>query len=217
LSVTAANRPAVAPPGDSTPERFKPPSWRNARFLVGAALLLVSALIGAVLLSTPDKHPMWTAKHDLPAGALIRSSDVVAVAVSVPAGYIPASTSIVGKRVRRPIGAGELVPVDALGSAVVGDLRSIAVPIEDQHSPPTLAAGSYVDVWVTPRNVAGGLGVPFLALAAVPVASVTRDSMGGATAAGTVVLEVKPPQARDLISGLRRGVIDLVRVPGLSP
>jgi hypothetical protein len=170
-----------------------------------------------MLLSTPDKHPMWTATHDLPTGALIRASDVVAVAVSVPAGYISASTSIVGKRVSRPIGAGELVPVDALGPAVVGDLRSIAVPVEDQHSPPTLAAGSYVDVWVTPRNVAGGLGVPFLALAAVPVASVTRDAMGGATAAGTVVLEVKPAQARDLISGLRRGVIDLVRVPGNSP
>jgi hypothetical protein len=217
LSVAAVNRPATSPPGDSSPARFTPPSWRNARFLVGAALLLVSAVVGALLLSTPDKHPMWTAVHDLPAGALIRASDVVAVAVNVPNGYIPASTSIVGKRVSRPVGAGELVPVDALGPAVVGDLRSIAVPIEDQHSPPTLAAGSYVDVWVTPRNVAGGLGVPFLALAAVPVASVTRDAMGGATAAGTVVLEVKPPQARDLISGLRRGVIDLVRVPGISP
>jgi hypothetical protein len=177
-------------------------------------LVVISTIVGALLLSTPDKHLMWSVTHDLPAGAILRASDVVAVSVAVPVGYVSATTPIVGKRVSRPIGVGELVPTSALGPVVVGDLRSIAVPIEDQHSPPTLTAGSYVDVWVTPRNVAGGLGTPFLALAAVPVASVTRDSMGGATAAGTVVLEVKPSQASDLISGLRRGVIDLVRVPG---
>ena len=216
LSTSTPTRPTPIATAPQDSSRFNAPSWRNPRFLIGAGLVLAATLIGALLLRTPSTTPMWAAAHDLPVGAIIRTSDLVVVKVNVPSSYVPTSTAIVGKHLTRHVGAGELVPKSALGTAVVGDMRSIAVPIEDQHSPPSLVAGNYVDVWVTPRAIGGTLGIPYLSLAAVPVASVTRDSMGGAAAGGTVVLDVKPSQALDLISGLRRGVIDLVRVPGNS-
>jgi len=196
--------------------RFRAPTWRNGRFLAGAALLVACTLVGAVLLATPPTTKVWATTHDLPAGAVLRSADLAALSVSVPPGYALASQPIVGQRLRRSLGAHELVPAASLGATVAGDFRSIALPIEADHSPPSLVAGNYVDVWVTPRDVTGAFGVPFLALAAAPVSSVTRDSMSGPTGAATVVLDVKPSQARTLIDGLRTGVIDLVRVPGAS-
>lgn len=213
---TAPSRPAPIATSEGS-GRFQSPTWRDPRFLIGAALLLVSTVVGAFLLRGPALTPTWSAAHDLPAGAIVRASDVVAVKVHVPAGsYAPAATPIVGQKLNRPVAAGELIPRAALGKIVVGDMRSIAVPVEDQHSPPSLVAGNYVDVWVTPRGIGGTLGDPYLALTAVPVASVNRDAMGGVAAGGTIVLDVKPSQAELLISGLRRGVIDLVRVPGTS-
>ena len=213
--VRTASAPEV---GAVTPAMTSPkrrPRWFNARVVAGVAIIAISTLVGAVMFAAPVKTPVWVAARTLPAGAVLRAVDVYALPVSVPAGYAPSATAIVGKRLTRPIGVGELVPTSALGPAVYGDFRSIALPVEAEHSPPSLSVGHYVDIWVTPRDAAGTLGMPFLALAAVPVSAVNRDTAGDATSAATVVVDVKPDQARTLVTGLRRGVIDLVRVPGV--
>ena len=129
------------------------------------------------------------------------------------------STDLVGRKVTRPIGAGELIPVSAVAETAPnasGDRRLITVPVEPMHSPIDLAHGDRVDVYVSPRDQGGAAGASQLVLGGALVSEVNADA-DSATGEIAVVLDVEATHGAQLVAAGRSGVIDLVRVPVTSP
>ncbi len=190
-------------------------AWKQPKFLVGAALVVVSVVVGATLVGSADQRVLvWSAARDLAPGTVLTSDDLIATPVQseLVDRYIGTnSEDLVGRSLGRPIGANELVPVSAIGTGR-GNTRLITVPVEPIHAPTDLAHGDLVDVYVSPRDAAMTGGVSRLALAGVSVAQVEPD-VDSATGEIAVVLEVGADQTAEVVGASRGGVLDLVRVP----
>lgn len=222
-------------PASPSASRLAVPRWLDGRLVLGVLLVLVSVVVGARVLSTADRSTMvYAAATDLSAGGVLAEGDLRPVRVRLfdsAAAYIGVTgdQSPVGFVLRRAIGEGELLPVEALlvpGEDV--DFRLVTVPVEVGHVPPALARHAQVDVWVTPdtrTRVAGAAepaAVPAgvllrgaqLVLQAVTVLEVRHDG-GGFSGSTTipVVLQVRPGEVAALVSAMSLGRIDLVRVP----
>lgn len=122
----------------------------------------------------------------------------------------------VGYVVRRAVGAGELLPVGALGRP--GDAavpREVTVPTTTGHLPPDLKARDRVDV--TPSDKAGVVGAPRLVLEGLVVARTTATGgLGSGSQERPVVLTVPPDDVLPLVAAMGQGRLDLVRVPPAS-
>lgn len=220
-------------PASPSASRLAAPRWLDGRLVLGVLLVLVSVVVGARVLSTADRSTMvYAAASDLAAGGVLAEGDLRPVRVrlfdSAP-GYIGVTgdQSPVGFVLRRAVGEGELLPIEALvvpGEDV--DYRQVTVPVEVGHVPPALATHSQVDVWVTPDSralaaaevgrtpAAALLRSAQLVLQAVTVLEVQPDG-GGFRGSTTipVVLQVRPGEVAALVSAMSLGRIDLVRVP----
>jgi hypothetical protein len=206
------------------------PRWLDTRLVLGVLLVLVSVLIGARVLAGADKSQLvWATNRALAPGSVLAQVDLVPVRVRLfdaaslyldasepaPAGYI----------VSRGLGAGELLPDDALRRpGVEADVRLVTVLVEIGHVPPDLRDGQQVDVWVTPERdntqpAAAKDGGVDLSGAQVVLSAVTVStgppeagfSTGGASV--PVVLQVSPADVSRLLSATSLGRVDLVRVP----
>lgn len=208
--------------------RLSPPSWLDARLVLGVLLVLVSVVVGARVLSAAERtQQVWTAVRDLPAGTALSRDDLRPTEVRLlgAAGqYLPApDEAFVGYVLERGLGAGELVPVEALQAPGRGlDVRYVSVPVLPGRFPADLAKGELVDVWATPDRSAAAdpAGAPAegsrLVLEAVPVQAPPDDggALGAATAEQAVVLAVATAEVGELLTAMSDGRIDLVRVPG---
>lgn len=197
----------------------------DGRLVAGVLLVLLSVVLGTRVVSAADRSQLvWAASHDLAPGATVQASDLKAVRTRLfdagrlylsaqdgkaPAGYV----------VRRPVAAGELVPLGALGRDNA-DTRLVTVPVKQFHLPPELAGDERVDVWVTvkPRG-SETAAPPSLVLSDAVVVSVQRGGgrLGGSGGDNGVVLRVPVTDVTALVAALQRGDIDLVRVPRDRP
>lgn len=190
------------------------PSWKQPRVMVGAAIVTVSVVLGALLIgSADDRVTVWAARHDLSAGTTITQADIVAVPLNSDHGaaYIDAaSQDLVGKQISRAVGAQELI---ALSSVVVSstDSRLVTIPVEPAHAPQGLTRGERVDVYLSARD-SSSAGASKLVLSSALVSEVS-DDIDSARGEIAVVLEVGADQAAAVVTAARGGVIDLVRVP----
>jgi hypothetical protein len=223
-------------PASPRASRLAAPRWLDGRLVLGVLLVLVSVVVGARVLSSADRSTLvWAATGDLAAGSQLDSDDLTAVRVRLfdNAGeYLRADAGAppTGYLLSRPVGGGELVPLDALSRPEQDvDYRLVTVPVAVGHLPPSLRADQQVDVWVTPEDgaAAGGAASPAperpggsrLTGARLVLAGVTVDDRrdeGGALSASTVVpvvLQVRPEDVGELVSAMSLGRIDLVRVP----
>src|SRR3954452_824726 len=103
-----------APPSPS-PRRIAAPSWLDLRLVLGVLLVLVSVLIGAKVVSgARQTYPRVTVRHDLAAGAALGASDLPLRQVQLPhqghGVYLSRLQDAVGKKLSRPVSAGELLP-----------------------------------------------------------------------------------------------------------
>lgn len=217
-------------PASPRASRLASPGWLDGRLVVGVLLVLVSVVVGARVLSSADRSTLvYAVTKDLAAGSVLDADDLEQVRVRLfdnADEYVAAGEPPVGYVVRRGLGRGELVPRQALALPREDvDYREVTVPIDVGHLPPGLAAGSQVDVWMTPES----LGKPSatesadqaqdpagaqLVLQGVTVLDVQAD--GGAFSGSTtipVVLQVRPREVSALVSAMSLGRIDVVRVP----
>ena len=231
-------------PGSPRAARLATPGWLDGRLVLGVLLVLVSVVVGARVLSSADRSTLvYAVNKDLAAGSVLQSDDLVPVRARLfdtAARYVGVGTEVpTGYVVRRAIGNGELLPLDALSRPEVDvDFRLVTVPVDQGHFPPTLTDDQQVDVWVTPELSAeqqregaptadGQTPAPVaptaqqlelrgaqLVLQGVAVQQVARDAagFGGATSV-PVVLQVRPSEVAALVSAMSLGRIDLVRVP----
>lgn len=136
--------------------RTTAPGWRDPRLWVGVLIVVVSVVAGARLFaSADDSVAVWAADTDLVAGSAVSADDLRVVHVRFRdgddlEGYVLAAEAPDGAAVlTRDVGAGELLPSGALGSGDDADVVHVPVPVEGVRVPPSVRAGSVVDVWAS--------------------------------------------------------------------
>lgn len=217
--------------GSPKATRLAAPGWLDGRLVLGVLLVLVSVVVGARVLSSADRSQLvWATTGDLAVGSQLADADLTPVRVrlfdSIDRYLDATGPPPVGYTVRRALGAGELLPQDALSLPEDGAFRLVTVPVEAGHFPPDLADEQEVDVWVTPEPAgsaapAAGAGMGALDLRGAQVVlrrvavatGPPEDSFGSGGTASSVVLRVKETDVGPLVSAMSLGRLDLVRVP----
>lgn len=210
-----ARRPAESGARGSAPtaRRIRRLRWRDLRLWVGVALMIVAMVAGARILSGgQDTIVVWRATRDLPAGAMPVAEPAEVQLGSAAGNYLSASEPLEG-RLRYPIAAGSLMPVDAVGGLAIPGARLVTLPVDPLHAPVGLAAGDVVDVWATGVDASRTVTEPpTLVLPSALVSEVDWEHLGvGGEVA--VVLEVPQERASALLLATRSRLVDLVAVP----
>lgn len=154
--------PAGTPPRGLTPPaatRTRAPGWRDPRLWVGVVVVAASVLLGArVVGSADDSVTVWAAAGDLAAGAPLAADDLVAVRVRFAdatdlAAYLPTDEALPsGATLTRGIGAGELLPVAAIGSGGGSGLLQLPVAVEPEQLAGAVTGGARVNVYLVARG-----------------------------------------------------------------
>jgi SAF domain len=188
-------------PMSPRPRRLTPPSWVDARLVLGIALVLGSVLIGAKVVSSASRtYPRVAARHDLAAGSVLTAADVTLARVQLPGQgrgvYVARLADVIGKRLSRPLSAGELVPAGALGA--VPAQTTITVPLA-RGSAPDLRKGERIELWVSSAGCSSLVLLPD-----VPVQAVHVDStaFGDHADGQDVVISVAPDLADRVVEAL---------------
>lgn len=213
-------------PSSPKANRLATPGWLDTRLVLGVLLVLTSVVVGARVLSSADRsQTVWATTHDLAPGSQLTEQDLTRMRVrlfghseSYVRGSGPAPT---GYFLRRGVGAGELLPYNAL-SKPGADLtfRFLTVPVSRGHLPPNLGAGAQVDVYVSPESKTGAATTPAsptpprLVLRNVTVfLRSARSGLGASNDDEPVVLRVRPDDVPLVLAAMSEGRIDLVGVP----
>ena len=207
---TASQPPTVDAAPSPVARRSRGATWRDPRLVVGVALVTLSVVTGAVLLSDADDTVgVWAARRDLDEGAAVAAGDLVRREVQFADStdadrYLGADSGLPGGlTVSRAVGAGELVPRAALGGDSPASFVEVPVPVAPEAVPAGLRPGAVVDVWVTPEEAAGAAPRAVRVLEGVRVVAVPAAGSSLAPSAGRqVVVGVGADQESRLEEGL---------------
>lgn len=212
---------AEGAPPSPRPRRVRPPSWVDARLMIGVLLVLASVLVGARLIGDADESTtVWGVSRDLAAGTVLTADDLVEVRVRLYDNarlYLAASSDPAGKVLNRPILSGELLPTAALSSAESAVALPLSVPAE--RVPTELTRGGVVDVYASAGDPAQSAQTA-LVLSAVTVLHV--DGRGdGALSVGAqrlqVLLSVPSCHVAQVIDATEGMVVSLAMRTGPPP
>jgi hypothetical protein len=201
-----AGRRAGARSADVVPAvRTSRPGWRDPRLWIGLLIVALSVVAGSRLLAAADDTvQVWAVAADAGPGAELGAGDLVARRVRFAdaddlAAYYRVDDALPeGLRLVRGVGAGELLPRGAVGAddALV-DTVELPVAIESEQVPPTVGAGSVVDVYLVGRPArdddrAAGAdpGTPVLTEATVVDAPSSESGFGATPGRRQLVLAV---------------------------
>jgi hypothetical protein len=186
--------------------------WSDIRLWLGVSILIGSMFIGARVMATGEETvTLWRASSELAVGSPLSGAEPVVVALNgAQEPYFQGLTQPSGT-VIRPVGAGEFIPREAISSRPPVDSRVVTVSVDPLHVTIGLNAGDQVDVWSSSQD-AGTVLAPTLVLQGLTVREVASDVVGTGGEIGVVLL-VPVGQVADLVTAIRTGVIDLVKVP----
>lgn len=215
--------------------RATAPGWRDPRLWIGIVIVAVSVVAGARLLSAADDTvSVWAVAADVGAGDVLSPDDLVATRVRFAdedglAGYFTVDERLPADlEVTRGVGAGELLPRAAVGTAGSGNTLQVPVAVDAEQVPGSVGAGSVVDVYLVapvgsaPGTVAGGRGArgaraeparPALAAVTVVDAPALAETFG-TSGKRQLVLAVEEPEVRRffrLLGSLDGPVVTVVR------
>lgn len=179
-------------------------TWMDPRLVIGVVLVLVSlAGVWFVVQLSSRTEPVWAATRTLVPGEILTSGDVQQVGVRLSQSqdrYLDAETDPVGMIVASTVGAGEMLPVRALGEAV-SDGRS-AVVVEVQGAlPRAVRSGSIIDVW-TAAPSDDGYEAPAVLIEGAIVVGILEDEGILASAAQQLELLVPTDQTSVLLEAM---------------
>ncbi len=167
--------------------------WADARFLIGALLVIASiAGVWLVVAAARQTTQVYVAARTIMPGETVAGADlrIVDVALgSVEDLYVGGAQVTADTVATRTIHAGELVPVDALGDAAAA--RSTTVVVRSTTDVPgSVGAGTSVEVWAAPLDGDGVREAPRILVADAIVAGVASDDtmMGGGAASVELVI-----------------------------
>jgi len=206
--------------------RLRRPSWRDSRLLIGVLIVLVSVVAGArVMALADDTVPVFAAATTLPSGHVLAAGDVRVVRVRLGAGaapYLSAGAGLAkGLVLARPVGAGELLPVAALGAPGSMTRRPVSVPLP-APLPVGLQPGMSVDLWSSAKETgdgASGYKPPVRIATGAEVYAVQQSGAGLAVATGdSVQVLLEEGEVRAVLDALANGAkVALVPAPGGVP
>lgn len=213
MNVGTARAPvngAVAPVPPAT--RAARPGWRDPRLWVGVLLVAVSVVGGARLLAAADDSvPVWAVAIDAGPGTVLTADDLVAHRVRFSdvdqlAGYFAADDELPADlHLVRAVTAGELLPRAALGTdAMAADTVELPVAVDAEQVPPSVSAGSVVDVYLRDPQARGLEPGPVLTAATVVDAPVGDSGFGAVTGRRQLVLVVPAAAATAFLAELGR-------------
>jgi hypothetical protein len=201
---------AVGPVPPAT--RAARPGWRDPRLWAGVLLVAVSVVAGARLLAAADDSvSVWTVANDAGPGALLTTDDLVAHRVRFTdseqlAGYfavddeLPADLHLV-----RGVAAGELLPRAALGTgAAPADSVELPVAVDADQVPPSVRAGSVVDVYLLDPGSRSETSGPMLEAATVVDAPPLDSGFGTVTGRRQLVVAVPADDATAFLAAVGR-------------
>lgn len=148
---------SLGKPGTQAPAatRVARPGWRDPRLWIGLLIVAGSVVLGARLLAAVDETvAVWAVVDDHGVGSPLTTDDVYAARVRFADAadldrYLPATEPLPDDVVlARAVGGGELLPRAAVGSAEEAGTVQVPLDLEPDRVPPTVAAGSVVDVYV---------------------------------------------------------------------
>jgi Flp pilus assembly protein CpaB len=168
-----------------------------------AALLAAAAVLATVQQlrpPPPETVSVVAAARDLPAGSVLRASDLVAV--DYPAGTAPAGLvrHAVGRLLAAPMRAGEpLTDVRLVGAALAAaypDAVAVPVRLPDAAMAALLRVGDRIDL-VAADPQGGAARVVATGLTVVAVPAVEDESFGDGGLPGRLVVLAAPESARE--------------------
>jgi Flp pilus assembly protein CpaB len=187
--------------------------------LVGLLLVLLSVLLGARVVASADRSAPWlAAAGDLPAGHVLTDGDLRVVRahlqspVSVRYFGSGSRAALIGRSLVRPVGAGNLLPQDALAYGPVDPTRVVPVVVSAGRLP-ALGPGDHVDVYVLSKAAGGGADRELLVVAGAEY--LAGETLGNGDTSAS--LRVPVPDAIRVVAASQSGRVDLVRVDGSPP
>lgn len=201
----SGNMSSVSAPSQPTsprPRRLATPSWLDLRLVLGVILVLASVLIGAKVVSSANRtYPRVAAQHDLAAGTILTADDLTVARVQLPrhgAGvYVSRVQDALGKQLSRPVSAGELVPVGALGGVIAQTTVTIPLPAA---AAPELHKGQRIELWVSTSSCPSLVLLPDVAVQGVHADA--DGAFGSGSGGQDVVISVAPDLADRVMQAL---------------
>jgi hypothetical protein len=181
--------------------------WRDPRMWIGIAIVAVSVVAGVRLVGgADDTISVWAVTEDLGAGGSVDPDMLEARAVRFAdaadaARYLRVDEPLpAGRFLTRGVGAGELLPLAALGEAGRAGVVQVPIRVPVDGVPPSVVVGSHVDVYVSDDAEASRPAVLLLGDVAVTGAPGPSDELG-ATGDRQLVLGV-PEDEDDALARL---------------
>jgi hypothetical protein len=129
---------------------------------IGIAIVAASMVVGAMVLgASDDTEPVWAAARTMGTGHVLTADDVTVrrVRFADASGadlYYPAARPLpAGLRLVHGVGAGELLPRDAVGATATEQLRQVPISVAVDQVPGDVSVGTTVDVYLRPSSHAG--------------------------------------------------------------
>lgn len=189
-------RPTAVPSPPA--RRIVTPGWLDLRLIGGIVLVLAAVLLGAVTVASADhRQPRWALSHDLSAGTVLTGSDVHVVRVqlgSTDQQYLPSGEAIIGRALRQPGRAGELLTRGQL--TVPPNGVDVTVALRPENGP-TIGRGDRITLWVSTKSCRA-----LVLLSGVTVQGVQKSgsSTFGTDAGLVLVLRVPASDAKRVVS-----------------
>lgn len=173
--------------------------WVDPRLAVGIVLIAASVVGVFGIVSVADASDrVLAARESLAPGDRVDATDLVVTQVRMSqatdlylvAGDIPSEGLVVTK----PIGAGELIPASAVGSAAGLRLASIVIEVNGEL-PGSIGPGATADIWASRLEETNEYGPPSVIVAAATVVRLVETDSLVATG-NTTTVELLVPRNR---------------------
>lgn len=152
---------------------------------IGIAIVAVSVVGGVRLVGgADDSVSVWAVSQDVGAGTTLEPDQLVArrlrfVESTDVERYLRTEATLPGELyLTRGVGAGELLPLGALGSAAQTGVVQAPIRVAAEGVPPSITVGSRVDVYVSDDTEARRPAVLLLADVVVTDAPGRSDELG---------------------------------------
>lgn len=187
------------------------PGWRDPRLWVGLLIVAVSVVVGArVLAGADDTVAVWAVADDAGPGAELTDADLEVRQVRFAdddalGAYFSADAELpASMRLVRAVGAGELLPRAAIGAAGTADVVELPIAVDPGQVPPSVRAGSVVDVYLagSDRRRGGDGFEPLLAEVTVVAAPGREGAFGSVSGLQQLVLAVPESDAARYLSAV---------------
>jgi hypothetical protein len=201
-------------------------TWLNGRTTLGACLVLLAVLAGAIFLDRAQRLvPVYAAARDLPAGVPLRSGDLMVLRVRLPASALrhylqpDSSRAVDGWVLAAPVRRETLVPAElVLASSRHADLVELPVQVDQGDLAQGLRPGDQVQVLAAYTDGARR-GRAAVLLPTAEVVQVLHDPAGlaGAGLERGVQLRMPSDRAPAVAAAIATARIFVVKAPGPPP